>query len=78
MNNGLIFIMNSEYQTPIQTVIKICVYKANIEEDSTMMSELWLWCQCDFILVFMFRQLKTGIENPSPRIKTRLREDHDV
>ena len=28
-----------------------------------MMSELWLWRQCDFILVFMFRQLKTGITN---------------
>ena len=27
-----------------------------------MMSELWLWRQCDFILVFMFRQLKTGKE----------------
>ena len=26
-----------------------------------MMSELWLWRQCDFILVFMFRQLETGI-----------------
>ena len=26
-----------------------------------MMSELWLRRQCDFILVFMFRQLKTGI-----------------
>ena len=28
-----------------------------------MMQELWLCCQCDFILVFMFRQLKTGIAN---------------
>ena len=26
-----------------------------------MMSELWLWRQRDFLLVFMFRQLKTGI-----------------
>ena len=25
-----------------------------------MMPELWLWRQCDFILVFMFRQLITG------------------
>ena len=28
-----------------------------------MMSDLWLLRQCDFILVFMFRQLKTGIAN---------------
>ena len=28
-----------------------------------MISELWLWRQCDLILIFMFRQLKTGIAN---------------
>ena len=28
-----------------------------------MMSELGLWRQRDFVLVFMFRQLKTGIAN---------------
>ena len=27
-----------------------------------MMSELWLWRQCDFILVFMLRKLKTGMQ----------------
>ena len=28
-----------------------------------MMSELWLWRQCNFILVLMVRQLKAGIAN---------------
>ena len=27
-----------------------------------MMSELWLWRQCDFILVFLFRQLKMVLQ----------------
>ena len=43
-----------------------------------MMYELWLWRQCGFILVFMFRQLKTGIANCiafRQGFKNRLSED---
>ena len=43
-----------------------------------MMFELWLWRQCDFILVFMIRQLKTGIANCiafHQGFKNRLSED---
>ena len=43
-----------------------------------MMSDMWLWRQCDFILVIMFRQLKTGIANCiafRQGFKNRLSED---
>ena len=43
-----------------------------------MMSELWLWRQCDVILVFMVRQLKAGIANCiafHKGFKNRLSED---
>ena len=43
-----------------------------------MMSDLWLCRQCDFILVFMFRQLKIGIANCNAfrqGFKNRLSED---
>ena len=43
-----------------------------------MMPELWLWRQCDFILVFMFGQLKAGIAECiafRQGFKNRLSED---